>query len=266
MAEDIRWVRTHCARMDHGGCTLLVGVQDNKIVKIKGDPTGFLSKGYTCIKGLASADKLNHPERLRYPLKRVGGRGEGKWKRIPWDEALKTVAEGLLKVKEQYGAKGVAFGVGMPKGLDHFIQIRLANLFGSPNIIASQDVCHAPREITGVHTCGFYPVADLHHASKLVVLWGSNITSTNEEGEICSMLMKQIKDGTEIIVIDPRRIDLAKKAKHWLQLRPGTDSALALGFLNVIIEEGLYDKEFVEKWAHGFDELAAHVKSYTPEK
>jgi anaerobic selenocysteine-containing dehydrogenase len=266
MAEDIRWVKTHCARMDHGGCTLQVGIQDNKIVKIKGDPTGFLSKGYTCIKGLTSADKLNHPDRLRYPLKRVGGRGEGKWERIPWDEALKTVAEGLLKVKEQYGAKGVAFGVGMPKGLDHFIQIRLANLFGSPNIIASQDVCHAPREITGVHTCGFYPVADLHHASKLVVLWGSNITSTNEEGEICSMLMKQIKDGTEIIVIDPRRIDLAKKAKHWLQLRPGTDAALALGFLNVIIEEGLYDKEFVEKWTHGFDELAAHVKAWSPEK
>jgi anaerobic selenocysteine-containing dehydrogenase len=154
----------------------------------------------------------------------------------------------------------------MPKGLDHFIQIRLANLFGSPNVIASQDVCHAPREITGVHTCGFYPVADLHYQSKLVVLWGSNITSTNEEGEICSMLMKQIKDGTEIVVIDPRRIDLARKAKHWLQLRPGTDAALALGFLHVIIEEGLYDREFVEKWTHGFDELAAHVKEYTPEK
>ena len=100
MAEDIRWVRTHCARMDHGGCTLLVGVQNNRIVKIKGDPTGFLSKGYTCIKGLASADKLNHPDRLRYPLKRAGKRGEGKWARVSWDEALQTVAEGLLKVKE----------------------------------------------------------------------------------------------------------------------------------------------------------------------
>ena len=82
-------------------------------------------------------------------MKRAGGRGEGKWERISWPEALKTVAEGLLKVKEQYGAKGVAFGVGMPKGLDHFIQIRLANLFGSPNIIASQDVCHAPARDHG---------------------------------------------------------------------------------------------------------------------
>jgi anaerobic selenocysteine-containing dehydrogenase len=252
--------------MDHGGCALLVGVAGNKIVKIKGDPDGFLSKGYTCIKGLASADKLDHPDRLRHPLRRTGKRGEGRWERISWDEALDTVAGGLLKVKEQYGAKGVAFCVGMPKGLDHFIQIRLANVFGSPNLVASQDVCHAPREITGVHTCGFYPVADLHYPSKLIVLWGSNITSTNEEGEICSMLLKQMKEGTEIVVIDPRRIDLAKRSKYWLQLRPGTDAALALGFLNVIIGEGIYDKAFVEQWTHGFGDLAEHVRTYTPEK
>ncbi len=266
MAEDIRWTRTHCARMDHGGCALHVGVRGNDIVAITGDPTGFLNKGYTCIKGRASADKLNHPGRLRHPLKRAGQRGAGKWERITWEEALETVSEGLLKVKERFGPKGVAFGVGMPKGLEHFIQIRLANVFGSPNIIASQDVCHAPREITGVHTCGFYPVADLHHKSKLVLLWGSNITATNEEGEICSLLMGQIKDGTEIIIIDPRRIRLVKKAKHWLQLRPGTDAALALGFLHVITAERLYDREFVEQWTHGFDELADHVKAYSPEK
>ncbi|MBA4398157.1 MAG: hypothetical protein C0394_12355, partial [Syntrophus sp. (in: bacteria)] len=154
----------------------------------------------------------------------------------------------------------------MPKGLDHFILIRLANLFGSPNVIASQDVCHAPREITGVHTCGFYPVADFHHKSKLALLWGSNITSTNEEGEICSMFLSQLREGMELIVVDPRRIDLVKKAKLWLPLRPGTDAALALGLLHVIIEEGLYDREFTEKWTSGFPELARHVQTYTPEK
>jgi len=266
MGDDIRWMKTHCARMDHGGCGLLVGVKGNEIVKVKGDPDGFLNKGYICPKGVVSPDRLTHPDRLKYPLKRVGKRGEGKWERISWEEALQYTAENLNKIKEEYGAKGVAFGVGMPKGLEHFVLIRLANLFGSPNVIASQDVCHAPREITGIHTCGFYPVADLHHQSKLVILWASNITSTNEEGEICSLLLEQLKQGTELVVIDPRKIDLVDKSKKWLQIRPGTDHALALGFLNVIIEESLYDREFVEKWTHGFEDLAEHVKQYTPEK
>jgi len=252
--------------MDHGGCAILVGMQNGKIVKVKGDPDGYFNKGYICPKGVASPDRLTHPDRLKYPLKRAGKRGEGKWERISWEEALQYTAENLNKIKEEYGARGVAFGVGMPKGLEHFVLIRLANLFGSPNVIASQDVCHAPREITGVHTCGFYPVADLHHQSKLVILWASNITSTNEEGEICSLLLEQLKKGTELIVIDPRKIDMVGKAKKWLQVRPGTDNALALGFLNVIIGESLYDKDFVEKWTYGFEDLAEHVKQYTPEK
>lgn len=266
MTEDIRWIKTHCGKMDHGGCGLLVGVKDNRIVKVKGDPDGFLNKGYICPKGIASPERLNHPDRLRYPLKRAGKRGEGKWDRISWDEALKEIAENLNNIKEKYGARAVAFGLGMPKGQEHFVLIRLANLFGSPNVVTSQDVCHAPREITGLHTCGFYPVSDLHQPSKLVVLWASNITSTNEEGEICSMLLKQLKEGTELIVVDPRKIDLVKKSKRWLQIRPGTDHALALGLLNVIIEESLYDKNFLENWTHGFEDLREHVKEYTPEK
>ena len=266
MKDHIRWVKTHCARMDHGGCALLVGLKDNKMVSVKGDPDGFLNKGYVCIKGLASPDKLTHPDRLRYPLKRAGNKGGGKWKRITWPDAIREMADNLNTIKEKYGAKAVAFCQGMPKGMEHFVLIRLANIFGSPNLVGSQDVCHAPREITGIHTCGFYPVADFHHPSKLVVLWGSNITSTNEEGEICSLLLEQVKNGTQVMVVDPRKTDLARKARCWLQLRPGTDNALALAFLSVIIGEGLYDKDFVESWTHGFDTLASHVKDYTPER
>jgi len=263
---ELKWFKTHCARMDHGGCGLLVGVENNRIVQVKGDPDGFLNRGYICPKGAVSPDRLTHPDRLRHPLRRVGEKGAGKWERISWPEALGTIADNLKEIREKHGARAVAFGVGMPKGLDHFFQIRLANLFGSPNVIASQDVCHAPREITGIHTCGFYPVVDFHHPSKLVVLWGSNITATNEEGEICSLLLEQLKTGTELIVIDPRRIDLAKKARHWLQIRPGADAALALGFIHVIVKEGLYDQEFVANWTEGFAELAAHIEAYPPEK
>ncbi|OQX27209.1 MAG: hypothetical protein BWK80_06380 [Desulfobacteraceae bacterium IS3] len=263
--DEIQWIKTHCARMDHGGCGLLVGVRDNRIVEIKGDPEGFLNMGYVCPKGLASADRLTHPSRLKHPLKRAGKRGDGKWEPISWEEAMQTICENLSRIKEQSGAKSVAFCQGMPKGLEHFMLIRLANLFGSPNVVAVQDVCHAPREISGMHTCGFYPVADFHHPSRLVILWGSNITSTNEEGEICSLLLNQVKHGTKLIVIDPKKTVLAEKAEFWLQLKPGTDNALALAFLNVIIEEKRYDSDFVETWTYGFDSLAAHVKNYTPE-
>ena len=266
MEDDIRWMRTHCGRMDHGGCAVLVGIKDNKIVKVKGDPDGFLNKGYVCLKGLASPDRLSHPDRLKYPLKRIGKRGEGKWERISWPDAIDEISENFNRIKIKYGAKGVAFCQGMPKGLELFVLIRLANIFGSPNVVGIQDVCHIPREITGIHSCGFYPVTDFHHTSKLVLLWGSNITSTNEEGAICSLLLNQTKNGTKLIGIDPKKTELTDRAKFWLQIRPGSDNALALAFLNVVIEERLYDRAFVENWTSGFDELADHVREYTPEK
>jgi anaerobic selenocysteine-containing dehydrogenase len=266
MTDKISWVKTHCARMDQGGCGLIVGVKNNSIVEVKGDPDGFLNKGYICPKGLASYDRLTHSSRLKHPLKRTGKRGEGKWEKIEWKEAIDIISDNLLRIKEKHGAKAIAFCQGMPKGLEHFVLIRLANIFGSPNVVAVQDVCHAPREVSGFHTCGFYPVTDYHHKSKLVMLWGSNITSTNEEGEICSLLIEQLKQGAQLLVIDPKKTKMARKAELWLQLKPGTDSALALAFLNVIIEEKLYNAAFVEKWTHGFDQLSSHVKQFTPEK
>ena len=220
MPEEIRWMKTHCARMDHGGCSLLVGVKGNEIVQVKGDPEGYLNKGYTCFKGRVSPDRLTHPDRLRHPLKRVGERGEGKWQRVSWDQALDETAENLLRIKEKHGARAVGFGVGMPKGLEHFVLIRLANIFGSPNIIASQDVCHAGREITGLHTCGFYPVADLHHPTKLLFLWGSNPTSTNEEGLISSQVSAQLKDGAKLIVVDPRKDRACREGRPLAPVAP----------------------------------------------
>jgi anaerobic selenocysteine-containing dehydrogenase len=250
--------------MDHGGCALKVKVEAGRIVRIKGDAEGFLNQGYVCPKALAAADRLNHPSRLRHPLKRTGKRGDGKWKQITWRDALDAICQQLNAVRNTHGAKSVAFVQGMPKGMEHFTLLRLANLFGSPNVVTTQDVCHSPREVTGIHTCGFYPVADFHHQSDLVILWGSNITDTNEEGEICRLLLKQIRGGTQLIVIDPRKTALAKKADHWLQVMPGTDHALALAFLNVILTENLYDKKFVAEWTVGFDDLKARVRAYTP--
>ena len=266
MAENIRWIKTHCARMDHGGCSLLVGVQNDQVIKVKGDPDGYLSRGYVCAKGTAAHRRLKHPDRLRNPLKRAGERGGGQWREISWQEALEDISHHLTNIKTQYGARSVAFCQGMPKGLEHFALIRLANLFGSPNIVAVQDVCHAPREVTGVHTCGFYPVVDWHHPTELIIVWGGNPLATNEEGQIFSLLKAQLEKGATLIVVDPRRTELASKADVWLQVKPGTDAALALAILNVIISDRLYNAHFVNKWTHGFEQFAGKVAEYPPEK
>lgn len=259
----MKWIKTHCSRMDHGGCGILAGVENNRIESIKPDPEGFLNHGFICPKGIHGAEKLYHPNRLKEPLVRAGERGEGKWREISWDEALRLISKRFIAVKDKFGARAVAFCQGMPKGMEHFVLIRLANLFGSPNVVATQDVCHAPREITGLHTCGFYPVADLHSRPGLVVLWGSNITATNEEGEISTLLTEAMKKGTRIILVDPRKTALADKALMVLQLRPGTDLALALGFLKVIIDEKLYDQGFVDNWTYGFDALSRHLEGFS---
>ncbi|RLB39404.1 MAG: hypothetical protein DRH20_03660 [Deltaproteobacteria bacterium] len=266
VSKEIRWVKTHCARMDHGGCGLLVGAEGNRIVEIRADPEGYLNRGFVCAKGRHSHERLTHPGRLRKPLRRKGERGQGLWETVSWDEALGEIRDRLASVRDRYGARAVAFCQGMPKGLEHFVLIRLANLFGSPNVVAVQDVCHAPREVTGLHTVGFYPVADLHHPSRLVILWGSNPSHTNEEGVISSLLQQQLREGTELLVVDPIETALARKARAWLPIRPGTDAALAAGFLHVIINENLYDRDFVARWTRGFDALARQVQSCSPER
>jgi anaerobic selenocysteine-containing dehydrogenase len=253
--------------MDHGGCTLFVEVEDGRIAGISPDPDGPLSHGYICPKGRALADLHNHPSRLRKPLRRTGERGSGRWEEISWAEAMAFAAQGFNKVKETHGARAVAFCQGAPKGLEHFVLIRLANTFGSPNVVGPQNVCHMPREIAGMLTCGFFPAADYANPTGAVVVWGSNLTATNEEGVIRTRLLDRLKqDSPRLVVIDPRRTELARRADVWLPVRPGTDAALALGFLNVIIEEGLYDLEFVENYTHGFEDLRRRVQDFPPKK
>ncbi len=266
MSGKAEWLKTHCGRMDQGGCGLLVKVEDNRIAAIKGDPDGRLNKGYTCSKGRAGAERLAHPDRLTTPLKRTGARGEGRWDSISWDRAIEEIAGRLTAVKERHGARAVAFCQGMPKGLEHFALIRLANTFGSPNVVGPQNLCHMPREISSIHTCGFYPTPDYRNPSECALLWGGNPTETNEEGVIHTQLEARLKDGTELIVVDPRRTKMAERAKYWLQLRPGSEVALALSLLQVIIDEHLYDEAFVERWTHGFNELKASLKDCSPER
>ena len=256
-------VKTYCARMDHGGCGILAHVENGKITKIDGDPDSPISKGYVCAKGLAQIERLNHPDRLLYPLKRMGEKGEGKWKHISWDEALETIAGKINETIERDGQKAVSFAQGTPKGLELYLMIRLANVLNIPNISTPGNICHMPRETSSNLTCGFFPIPDYSGIPACVLVWGSNLFQTNEEGVISVQLKKALDQGAKLIVIDPRKTGMAARADLWIQPRPGSDLALALGMLRVMIDQGLYEKAFVESWTKGFTELIDHLQPYS---
>jgi anaerobic selenocysteine-containing dehydrogenase len=248
--------------MDHGGCGVLAHVENGKITKIEGDPDSPLSRGTICAKGLAQIERLDHPDRLIYPMKRMGQRGEGKWKRISWDEALDFIAGKIRETIKREGEKAISFAQGTPKGLELFLMIRLANVLNIPNIATPGNICHMPRETASNLTCGFFPIPDYNGNPACVMVWGSNLFQTNEEGIISSQLRQAIDQGAKLIVIDPRKTGIASRADLWLQPRPGSDLALALGMLRVMVDEGLYEKTFVENWTNGFPELVNHLQQY----
>ncbi|MCX6012077.1 MAG: molybdopterin-dependent oxidoreductase [Chloroflexi bacterium] len=207
---------------------------------------------------------MYHPDRLKYPLKRVGKRGEGKWQQVSWDEALDQAAKAFQNVKEKYGAESVAMIHGGSKGYRDSYLARLANLFGTPNISWQGHVCAIPNSIAGQMTYGAGLGVDYDYPPACIVIWAGNPSETSFNGY--PKLIDAMKRGTKIIVIDPRATLLTPKAEMWLKVRPGSDLALALGMINVIINENLYDKDFVKDWTVGFSELKKHVKAYSPEK
>jgi anaerobic selenocysteine-containing dehydrogenase len=256
--------------MCHGVCGVLVHIQDGRVTKVTGDPDCPTSLGYICPKGRASVELLYHPDRLKYPLKRMGRRGENKWQRITWDEALDTVAERLLKYKREFGAESVATIIGT--GRPHLpLYMRFSNCFGTPNHLSIINNCYFPRIVAARMTSGRFHVCDYYGfggvTPKLVLNWGCNIVDSGAADGMCGyQVTRAVENGARLIVIDPRKTRLAARADHWLQIRPGTDDALALCMLHVIIKEDLYDKDFVDRWTIGFSELAERLEEYTPEK
>jgi len=246
------------------GCGILVHIKGSKVVKVEGDLQNPLNKGTLCAKGLASLEYLYHPDRLKHPLRRAGKRGEGKWQRVSWDEALDTIASEFIKARDNYGAESVAFMTGAAKGLEESYLDRLANVFGTPNVVWQGHVCFVPRVLASRITYGFYAVPDYDYPPSCIVVWGKNMAETLHHAH--QRVLRAIDEGTRLIVIDPRQIDLAAESDLWLQPRPGSDLALALGMINVIITENLFDRAFVDKWTIGFDLLKNHIRDYTPEK
>ena len=255
-------IRTTCG-ICQIGCGAIAHVSEGRVTRIEGDPDHPLNKGRLCPKGYASLEYLYHPDRLRKPLKRVGGRGEGKWAAIDWDEALSTIADQLAGARADTGPESVVFIRGAAKGLQEDYLTRFANLFGSPNITAMSHVCFVPRRAASLLTYGYFAIPDIDYPPQCIIVWGENVSETLHH--VYDRIMKAVHDGACLIVIDPFHSHIAAKANLWIRLKPGSDLALALGMLHVIIRDNLFDTNFVEKYTAGFEELKAHVAPYTPE-
>jgi len=266
MTGELKVYKSAC-RMCHGGCGCLVYVEKGKIIKVAGDPGSPLNKGKLCAKGQSSIEHLYHPARLKYPMQRSGRRGEGKWERISWDEAFEKIVNKINEIKEKYGVESIVIGQGTGRHHFHHV-VRFANELGTPNWIEPGTAqCFLPRLLTGIMTFGGLPVCDYYGETNpaCLMVWGHNPVVSGPDGEIQFKVKECLKKGTRLIVVDPRQTGMAKNADLWLQIRPGTDDALALSMLNIIINEGLYDREFVEKWTIGFTSLAERVQKYSPE-
>jgi anaerobic selenocysteine-containing dehydrogenase len=245
-------------------CGILLHVKDGKLVKVEGMPDHPISRGRLCPKGASLIDFVYSPDRIQYPMKREGN----EWERISWQEALDTIADKLLDIKQKYGAHSLV----ICKGLTYYMGARanaqlvhrFGDIYGTPNHFMADNGCFRTGAVARIRTLGEYVLPDIEK-SQCVVLWGHNPHASLTYRAWWAIPTAR-KNGAKLIVIDPRRIPFAREADIHVQPRPGSDGALALGMINTIISEGLYDKAFVDKWTVGLDKLRDHVKAFTPEE
>ncbi len=263
---EVKKIRTAC-RSCHGACGVIAHVKDGKVIKVKGDPDSPISHGTLCSKGLAITQLAYHPDRILHPMKKVGEKLSGKWERITWDEALDTISTKFQAVIDEYGPEYIVVGQGTGRDYESHLY-RFANLLGTPNVLTAGHFCYVSRVSTSLITCGNLPVVDYYvNEPKCIIIWATNPMWTNPDEYKGENFMRALKNGAKLINVDPRKSFYAGRADLWLQIRPGTDGALAFGFHHVIIEEELYDKDFVENYIHAWDAFKERVmKDYPLEK
>lgn len=241
----------------------------SEVFKIEGDRENALGgRGRLCVKNTAAIDFHRGPNRLNYPLKRAGKRGEGKWTRIGWDEALDEIAAKLAGIKKEHGPEALLVIGGTQHGVADWSSWRFANMFGTPNIFHQGKNCGEAEYLAMCAVYGYTTRSMGGGAragvTKCVVNWGANLAESGHLG--FGAILRAKEAGAKLVVVDPRRTKTTEQADLWVQLRPGTDGALALGMIHVILEEGLHDAEFVENWCVGFDRLREVARKWTPRR
>jgi anaerobic selenocysteine-containing dehydrogenase len=245
-----------------GYCGIQVMVKDG--VATRTQPWADYPNGPNCVRGNSGLHQLYSPERLKYPMKRTNPKGskEAGWQRISWDEALTTIATKLNEIKAKYGAEKVLFYSGDPKESTRPPLQRLALKFGSPNYGTESSVCS--RATTVATSCCGAGGVGLSANTNAIIVWAHN-PGWSMPREMQSYVDAKNR-GMKIIDVDPKQVPFTKLADIHLQIRPGTDGALAHALANVIIAQGLYDKDFVNNWTEGFDQYKEYVAQFTPEK
>lgn len=257
----------NCPRNCFDTCSLIGEKVDGRIVRILGNPDNPITAGTPCVKGHTHINVLYHPDRILYPLKRAGKKGEGKWEKISWEEAYDTITKKLKEAIDQYGSESI-----MPYNFsgtigfihEHGVPWRFFNKIGATNI--TRTVCNTGGKAALPYTYGDFSSIDpeTYAKTKCYVTWGTNESYTNVHS--VKFIQRARDNGAKLIVVNPHRHPLASQADLFIQIKPGTDAAFALGVANVIINENLYDKEFVEKYTFGFEELKKQVQNYPPSK
>lgn len=243
-------------------CPILVRVRDGKAMRIEGNPKEKATKGAICARGNAGISLLEDPDRVRTPLIRVGERGKGQFREASWDEAYRYIADRLGAIRERHGPE--ALGVARrPSAGDTFL-LPFAKAFGTPNIFTHESTCPMARNVALEVSLGTAGVATDYSKLDYLVSFGRNHMETIAVPQAQGILAA-LDRGARVVYLDPRRTPTSTAATTWLQPRPGTDLAFALAMLNVLIAEKLYDQDFVERYTHGFKELAEAVREYTPQ-
>ena len=259
----------------HEGCGVLVysDKETGEFVKLEGDPDDPFNQGRLCPRCLAFEQVIKHPNRITQPLKRIGERGTGHYEPISWDEALDTCERELKRIAVTYGPDSIHMLRGTAR--DIMWQVgRLGNTFGSPNEYGflSGTACYLPRVSLMIMTYGGFLIADMSQflaeryespdyvVPECTIIWGCNPHISNPDFFMGHWVTDVMKRGCKLITVEPRVTWWSAHSDIHIMSRPGTDTAVAMAMLKVIIEEGLYDHEFVDRWTYGFDELAERCR------
>jgi len=243
-------------------CGVLAKVQNGRVVKLEGNPANPHSNGKLCPRGQSGLMNTYDPDRVLSPLIRVGKRGEGLFRKASWEEALDLVAKNMLAIKQKYGPEAMIFS--STHCLSQIQFENLLNAFGSPNYGTQRSLCFNAMIISNLMTYGMEEPDRDYSKLKYIILTGRNLMEAISTSET-SALSHAIDRGVKVVYLDPRFTKTAAKAAEWLPIRPGTDLAIHLALLNVIIGEHLYNAQFVSNHTDGFDKLAGSIGSYTPE-
>lgn len=258
--EGVKVVKT-CCRACIANCGVLAYVKNGRVIRLEGNPEDPMSKGRMCAKGLAGIQALYHPNRNKYPLRRVGERGGNKWKRISWDEALSEIAEKLMDTREKYGAEAVFCSTGGGGNPEIWSIARFCNIFGTPNWFEPGCAqCYLPRVLSYTMMYGGVDpsIADSNALElyfpddtpiQCLVLWGTD-PSYSCPASGGNAVVELRARGVKTIAVDPRFTPDAAKADVWLPIRPGTDVALLMSWIRYILAHKLYDQEIVMKWTN----------------